>query len=171
MASRGTCGSFWYFPEGPQYDWTKYKKMVLPMVCLEQEHSCLLERGGNALAHWEAPGKIEKELVTTAAEVLTWDHLRPSHLRLCTDRPSLIHGNRYSKAEGCPLFPLWVTKKLLVQREQDNLLKMSPFLILDNRLFLLPAQPPTVTHILGMKKVEKNQQTYKKVSALCQKRI
>lgn len=79
-----------------------------------------------------------------------------------------------SEAEGCPLFPMWVTKKLLVQREQDNLLRMSPFLILDNRLFLLPAQPPTVTHILGMKKVEKNQhtkKTYKKVSALCHKRI
>lgn len=38
---------------------------------------------------------------------------------------------------------------------------MSPFLILDNRLFLLPTQPPTVTHTLRMKKVEENQQTYK----------
>lgn len=45
--------------------------MVLPKFCLEQEHSCLLGKEGNALAPLETPGQIEKELVTTAAEVLT----------------------------------------------------------------------------------------------------
>lgn len=67
------------------------------------------------------------------------------------------------------LYLIWTTKHL--QREQDILLKKSPFLILDNRLFFTPVEPPTVSHTLRMKQVEENQQTYKKVSALHQKGI